>query len=117
MMGFAVSFGASCTPQTKFENNDHCCIRLAFCADCCDGSDEQQGCKNTCQAAGAAARQDLVPRSKDYAAGAKVRQKYVAQFAASKQTWQRDLDRVSKEIGPQQTLTDKVRGTMHCQSI
>lgn len=50
-------------------------------------------------------------RSKDYVAGAKVRQKYVAQFAASKQTWQQDLDKVNKEIGPQQKLTDETRGT------
>ena len=79
-------------------------------ADCCDGSDELQGCKNTCKAAGSAARQELVSQSKDYAAGAKSRLKYVSQSQANKQRWKLDLAQVQKDISQQQTVTDKAKG-------
>ena len=79
-------------------------------ADCCDGSDELQGCKNTCKAAGSAARQELTSQSKDYAAGAKSRLKYVSQSQANKQLWKLDLTQVQKDISQQQTITDKAKG-------
>ena len=78
--------------------------------DCCDGTDEQQGCKNTCKQAGSAARQELASKTKEYAAGAKTRQKYISQFQTSRQTWQQDLDKVNKDLGPQQELADKAKG-------
>ena len=79
-------------------------------ADCCDGSDELQGCKNTCKAAGSAARQELASKSKDYAAGANSRLKYVSQSQANKQRWKLDLAQVQKDISQQQTMTDKAKG-------
>lgn len=78
--------------------------------DCCDGSDEVQGCKNTCKAAGSAARQELVGQTKDYAAGAKSRLKYVSQSQANQAQWKSDLEKVKKDITQQQSVTDKAKG-------
>lgn len=77
--------------------------------DCCDGSDEQQGCKNTCKAAGSAARQDLESKTKEYAAGAKSRHKYVSQSQANKAQWKTRLEKVTKDLTQQQGVTDKVK--------
>ncbi len=79
-------------------------------ADCCDGSDELQSCKNTCKAAGSAARLELVSKTKEYAAGAKSRHKYVSQSQANKAQWKLELERVKKDITQQQSVTDKAKG-------
>lgn len=78
--------------------------------DCCDGTDEAKGCKNTCRAAGSAARQDLVSKSKEYAAGVKTRQKYISQSQANKAQWKLELLRVQKDISVQQGITDQAKG-------
>lgn len=78
--------------------------------DCCDGSDEVQGCKNTCKAAGSAARLDLVSKTQEYAAGAKVRHKYVSQAKSNKDQWNLDLIRIQKDISSQQAVTDQAKG-------
>lgn len=69
-----------------------------------------QGCKNTCRAAGSAARLELVSRTKEFAAGAKTRQKYVSQAQNHKAQWNLDLIRVQKDISTQQAVTDKAKG-------
>ena len=83
-----------------------------FVSDCCDGSDELQGCKNTCKAAGSAARHELASKSKEYAAGAKTRLKYVNQAQLNKAQWKKDLAQVQKDISQQQTVTDKAKGAL-----
>jgi len=89
------------------------CCNLLSCvcrADCCDGSDELQSCKNTCKAAGSAARLELVSKTKEYAAGAKSRHKYVSQSQANKAQWKSELERVKKDVTQQQSVTDKAKG-------
>lgn len=78
--------------------------------DCCDGTDEAKGCKNTCKAAGSAARQDLVSKTKEYTAGVKTRQKYISQSQANKAQWKLELLRVQKDISVQQGITDQAKG-------
>ena len=85
-------------------------LTLVCRADCCDGSDELQSCKNTCKAAGSAARLELVSKTKEYAAGAKSRHKYVSQSQANKAQWKLELDRVKKDVAQQQSVTDKAKG-------
>ena len=85
---------------------------LCLKTDCCDGTDEMQGCKNTCRAAGSAARLELVSKTKEYAAGAKTRQKYVSQSQTNKAQWKLDLIRVQKDISTQQDVTDKAKGKL-----
>ena len=85
--------------------------------DCCDGTDEATGCKNTCRAAGSAARQDLVSKSKEYAAGAKTRQKYISQSLANKAQWKLELLRVQKDISVQQGITDQAKGLPPCKGV
>ena len=69
-----------------------------------------EGCKNTCRAAGSAARLELVSRTKEYAAGAKTRQKYVSQSQTNKAQWKLDLLRLQKDISAQQAITDQAKG-------
>lgn len=80
------------------------------CADCCDGTDEVKGCKNTCKEAGSAARQDLVSKAKEFTAGAKTRHKYISQSQTNKAQWKLELIRVQKDISVQQGITDKAKG-------
>ena len=87
-----------------------CCKLSYMYTDCCDGTDEAKGCKNTCRAAGSAARQDLVSKTKEYTAGVKTRQKYISQSQANKAQWKLELLRVQKDISVQQGITDQAKG-------
>ncbi|CAL8469590.1 g9131 [Coccomyxa elongata] len=78
-----------------------------FC-DCCDGSDEQPGvCKNTCAEAGAAARAALKERAEAEAAGALLKEKYLAQAQETRATWAQEEARLAKSIAEQQGLVDR----------
>ena len=88
-----------------------------MCTDCCDGTDEVKGCKNTCKEAGSAARLDLISQAKEFTAGAKTRQKYISQSQASKTQWKSELTKVQKEISVQQGITDKAKGLPLCKLL
>ncbi|MCJ1425120.1 hypothetical protein MMC29_003008 [Sticta canariensis] len=79
-------------------------------ADCCDGSDEPPGrCMSTCLEAGAAARAELKAKAAAYAAGAKVRDKYIKQSAKTRADWQAQLKRVSSQASEQQLKVDQAK--------
>ena len=74
--------------------NDYVC-------DCCDGSDEHSSgiaCPNTCEAAGAAARQKAADQLRVVSAGYGVARQWSEKAIASKQTWEVEVEKVKQEL-------------------
>ena len=70
-------------------------------------------CKNTCAEAGAAARAALKERAEAEAAGALLKEKYLAQAQETRATWAQEEARLAKSIAEQQGLVDRWKGDFH----
>lgn len=80
--------------------------------DCCDGSDERTGCKDTCVEQGLAALEDLRQRLAAQQAGVAVKKQYVADAAAVVAGWVREKEGLEPQISAQQQEVDRLKGGM-----
>ena len=78
--------------------------------DCCDGTDELEGCANTCIEKNAAVREGLQKQVDDYKAALAKRKEYAAGAAAARQRMRERLGAVDADIAGAEKEVEKLLG-------
>ncbi len=78
--------------------------------DCCDGSDELEGCKNTCIEKNAAVRETLKQKVEDYKKALDKRREYASGAAGSRKTMRARLGGIDGDIAEAGAAVEKAAG-------
>jgi protein kinase C substrate 80K-H len=85
--------------------------------DCCDGSDETDGCGNTCHAVMQQKRNELQTKLEQYEAGFKARTLLVTEAAKKWKEWQALHNELSAKVPELKAQVATLEGTLSSSSI